>query len=395
MGAVEQTSAERWALGVSTIRDAQDPWRAPAHLLPWLAQSRGVDLWFEDWPEENKRRAIAEAPRLQRLKGTLAGVRGYLALVGARITYERLPSDRHFAGGMTDAQRAEWLGRLPQLRIYPWRGTLQEGLAFAGIAISDDAFAGGDAIHEHERMYIWRDGAETPLHVQVAERAPWSRGGWVERFSYVEPISDAWAAFAELAFADQDHAGRDLARDSLTNVRVQRAGRMEPIDARARTVDAPFELVAQPYAAAEYAAFADIAFLPADERFAAQDRAADHVFRRTYLADPSIAVPDFAEGASLDGHVANMQPVTAVLGVDVSERDASGALFNDGRVVEGFLVSDPASARLARAVEAVRRAQGGTDILVVDSTTFTPVTAGDAPLVGDGITAGQMIERYH
>ena len=86
MRAVERTSAERWNLPLSDILDAQDPWRAPTHLLPWLAQTRGVDLWYDDWPEMTKRRAIARAPALQKLKGTMAAIRGYLDLVSARVT---------------------------------------------------------------------------------------------------------------------------------------------------------------------------------------------------------------------------------------------------------------------------------------------------------------------
>ncbi|WP_245596951.1 phage tail protein I [Leisingera aquimarina] len=112
-------SGTRWALGSEGLPGTLNAWTCPAHLLPWLAQTWGVDLWFDDWPENTQRRAIAEAPRLQRQKGTMAAVRGYLDLVGAKVTYTRGPSDLAFAGGLTDEQRADWLARLPSSRSKP------------------------------------------------------------------------------------------------------------------------------------------------------------------------------------------------------------------------------------------------------------------------------------
>ncbi len=55
------------------IRAVRDPWRCPIQFLPYLAWSRGVDLWYEDWPEDRKRAITADIYRLHALKGTLAG----------------------------------------------------------------------------------------------------------------------------------------------------------------------------------------------------------------------------------------------------------------------------------------------------------------------------------
>ncbi len=410
MLAVEQASAERWALGVDELADTLDAWTCPAHLLPWLAQTRGVDLWYDDWPETTKRRAIAEVPRLQRLKGTMAAVRGYLELVGARATYLRAPSDRAFAGGMTQAQRNEWLGRLPQLRLYPFRDSIQPDAALA-----DEESAAGDEVNLEafmaldpargtagERLFVWRYGVETQLTVLEAERAAWSRGGWITRVTAVEPVEIVEGAFADGAALAGDRAdpgdiaGADPVEASAITVTVRDAGVMQPIEIVARTVEAPFEVVAQSFDAPSEAAFADHAALAAGEAGACaiEDRAVEHVFRRTYLADPTVAVPEFADGALPDAFIANFQPVTAVLGIDIGRAMDPDEFFNDGARTGGFLGSDTPNVPLERAVEAVRRAQGGTDIFVIDSTTFTPVTAGDAPRAGDGITAGQMIERY-
>ena len=51
-----------------------DPWRCPAALLPWLAWALSVDVWDKDWSEDRKRRMIAAAPMVHRLKGTRGAV---------------------------------------------------------------------------------------------------------------------------------------------------------------------------------------------------------------------------------------------------------------------------------------------------------------------------------
>lgn len=409
MRASEAVSGARWALGSDELLGTLNPWTCPPDLLPWLAQTRGVDFWFDNWPEATKRRAIAEAPRLQRLKGTMAAVRGYLSLAGARVTYIRAPSDLAFAGGLTPEQRAEWLARLPQLRAYPFRGTVQTGAALAdgdsaagneqepGSFMSLDPAQGAVG----ERLYIWRQGVETALTVLDAERAPWSRGGWITRVTAVEPVDRTTGAFADgEARAGEQHnqgafAGADPMQERAFTVSLRNDGIMQPLELSARSADAVFETVFEAFEPQPDASFADHAVATTSGTCAGADRAAGHVFRRTYLADPDVAVPSFAEGALPSEHIANFQPVTAVLGVDVGRIAQPGSMFNDGSLTDGFLGIDGTDPALSRAVEAVRRAQGGTDIFVIDSTTFTPVTAGDAPRAGDGITAGQMIKRYH
>jgi phage tail P2-like protein len=59
-----------------------DPWRCPSALLPWLAWAWSVDEWDAGWPEEIKRRVIAAAPEVHRLKGTRAAVERALKAIG-------------------------------------------------------------------------------------------------------------------------------------------------------------------------------------------------------------------------------------------------------------------------------------------------------------------------
>lgn len=71
------------------LRDLVDPMKTPARFLPFLAAHESVDLWFEDWPEERKRRMIAQALRLGGIKGTRAAAAAFLEFVDTTIVHKR------------------------------------------------------------------------------------------------------------------------------------------------------------------------------------------------------------------------------------------------------------------------------------------------------------------
>ncbi|HCG6617817.1 TPA: phage tail protein I [Vibrio parahaemolyticus] len=51
-----------------------DPWNCPIELLPWLAWAVSVDSWRSHWPEDVKRRTVANSLDLHRIKGTRPAV---------------------------------------------------------------------------------------------------------------------------------------------------------------------------------------------------------------------------------------------------------------------------------------------------------------------------------
>ncbi len=84
-----------------------DPYRTPVRFLPWLAAHHSVDLWYDDWSEERKREMIAQcagvstdypASPLAVLKGTLVGLKRYLAFVDADII-DRIAHPARFTFG--------------------------------------------------------------------------------------------------------------------------------------------------------------------------------------------------------------------------------------------------------------------------------------------------------
>lgn len=56
---------------ISTI---WNPWKCPLQLLPFLAHAVSVDVWSNEWTEEQKRKVIAASPLVHRLKGTFGAI---------------------------------------------------------------------------------------------------------------------------------------------------------------------------------------------------------------------------------------------------------------------------------------------------------------------------------
>lgn len=67
------------------IKTLWDPWTCPASLLPWLAWANSVDDWQESWPEQIKRRVVADAFEVHRYKGTPYSVQKALDSLGVQI----------------------------------------------------------------------------------------------------------------------------------------------------------------------------------------------------------------------------------------------------------------------------------------------------------------------
>ena len=64
----------------------------PVELLPYLAWALGVEEWDSDWPDPVKRSAVADAFRIHREKGTLAGLKRVLMNAGAEYEYTERPA---------------------------------------------------------------------------------------------------------------------------------------------------------------------------------------------------------------------------------------------------------------------------------------------------------------
>ncbi len=64
------------------IRNLWNSDKCPAVFLPWLAWALSVDLWNDEWSEEQKRAVIKASIGIHRIKGTPVAVEKYLEALG-------------------------------------------------------------------------------------------------------------------------------------------------------------------------------------------------------------------------------------------------------------------------------------------------------------------------
>tara|TARA_R110002124_G_scaffold284368_1_gene461504 strand:- start:25009 stop:26253 length:1245 start_codon:yes stop_codon:yes gene_type:complete len=107
-------------LDIDALRRMRDPWAASLAHLPFLAWGRGVDLWFEDWPEYRKRRITSQIYQMKGLKGTLPGLSSYLDFVDARIEEAILPPCGVVARPYGAERLQRFLERFAEIRLYPF-----------------------------------------------------------------------------------------------------------------------------------------------------------------------------------------------------------------------------------------------------------------------------------
>jgi hypothetical protein len=109
------------ALGPELIDSVIDPETIPFALLPWLAWQLRVNIWDPGWSEARKRWVVANSIALHRLKGTLAGIKGYLNLVDTTVVDAIVPPAKTFlCPAYSQAERDAFLAMFPQLRVYPY-----------------------------------------------------------------------------------------------------------------------------------------------------------------------------------------------------------------------------------------------------------------------------------
>ncbi|MEO0497872.1 MAG: phage tail protein I, partial [Pseudomonadota bacterium] len=73
LGRVLDASPRLDEIDVDIIRRAKSAADCDVELLPFLAWERGVNLWFDDWPEWKKRRITAQIYEMLALVGTVPG----------------------------------------------------------------------------------------------------------------------------------------------------------------------------------------------------------------------------------------------------------------------------------------------------------------------------------
>jgi phage tail P2-like protein len=83
--AIERVLARRLERLTTAVDAVLDPYACPIAFLPFLAWAVSVDVWRSDWPEAQKRAAVAASLAVHRRKGTVAGVKAALNALNARV----------------------------------------------------------------------------------------------------------------------------------------------------------------------------------------------------------------------------------------------------------------------------------------------------------------------
>lgn len=389
------TSAARRPLPAHIVRDAVNPWTCPPHLLPWLAWSWSIDLWNDGWTVERKRRVIARAIRLHRLKGTEAGLREHIELVDAELKQVVVPPQKAFASRtLAKDEMDAWLMTMPQIRVYLAKefGSA-EGLSFAGYFVGHSfaCFDAGRALLGRAAR-LWDRDVETRLIIADVTTATEERQALqTERVSI--PGAAGYGAF-EGRYSGHCYAGavavearlvtfrQSLTYDHRTSALSLASARpsLDPVDVRAERISTTGQ--------DSYSAFPRRFVLHC---FAREDQAPWMLFDRVVLHDPARAVPRVAAWSFVNHSRIGHPPFTAKAVIDLKKRiHPRTALAERGFVGHHFARPEDPTRRRDTDL-AVRVSKSARDrILVTNKLTRPRVFADGIPMDGSVKIGGRL-----
>lgn len=400
--AAEQASASRWrGLDAGLVSRSKDPATCPEHLLDFLAYELSVDVWNDAWAVERKRWAIANAIRLHRLKGTEAGIRAHLELAGAQLVRAVVPPAKSFlVQTKTAADRARFLARYPQLRIYPFAERLESASGvFLGSGSSSRFFGrmfpersrSQSRYRREARLYEPRTGEETVLTRRIVRREAAYAGTVYDHEEVVLPAAKRGSYVGDRPAAASYFCVTDAPKRTYT-VRVGR-----PYEAAIGKVDYvtvvpgldPINQV--PELVREHGARHGGSFIgePFHRRFLVGSRAWQRLYERFWLLDPTRDVSDLRGpmGSYLGTTRFGMPAHNAELKIAVRGRRTRRAF---GRYMHGHLLRhDPAPLDAAKA--AVRSSKRLSDRILLDTRTRRPARASD-PIDIETYRLGQYVK---
>lgn len=108
-------------IAAEIIKVQWNPWQISERNLPFLAWAMGVNLWEEWWSLEFKRWWVANQWWLKSIRGTRRGLEEFTRAVGGDVRRVITPPARTYPQPkLTDEQRAAYVARFQQLRLYPY-----------------------------------------------------------------------------------------------------------------------------------------------------------------------------------------------------------------------------------------------------------------------------------
>ena len=379
-------------------REVWNPWTCPPQFLEVLAHAFSVDLWLDSWPEDRKRRVIANAIRLHRIKGTERGLRDHVAYMDGEVRQILVPPQRIFASRtLTKAEMDAWLLTMPQIRVYLAKEVgSAKGLSFVSHDFFGHAFArfdAGRALYGRAAR-LWDSGEEIPVRTvdlrterrqsvaRITERVslPGQAGAalfvgcyWGHGYVGVNAVTKP----ARIVTYTLDHSYEyEVSTLALNTVDTG----LEPVDVRSERVSANGE----------------------DRRGAFPGRFVGHcyyrpdrgewlLYDRVILHDPARAAPKVRAWSFYNHSHIGIQPFTAKVVIDAKTTAPRGALFaSHGFIGRQFARAEDSSKRDAINL-AARVSKAARDrILVTNKLTRHRTFADGLPLDGS-VTFGDRV----
>jgi hypothetical protein len=151
------------------VRPFQIP---PAH-LPWLAWGLSVDLWEPEWAEEQRRTLAARSLPMHARKGTQFSISEHIRIMGGDPRrYIVPPANTFMMEAFTGEERASFLARFPQLRIFPFvarERAVGNSRFLSGPDGPPSAFCGWARVNSRwvRTAKLWDRGEETTLTIRA------------------------------------------------------------------------------------------------------------------------------------------------------------------------------------------------------------------------------------
>jgi len=401
--AVDLTAARIDDLPVD-VRKLVKPYEIPSHHLPWLSWGLSVDLWEADWTEAKHRSLTARSLPMHARKGTEASIAEHIRIMGADPRRFIVPPAKTFmTPALTDDERAAYLDRFAQLRLYPFvaRGTYPFGHFTSKAFGREKAYLNASCIKDIgawsryvRTAKLWDRGDETTLTV----RAVTPEGvGRFDAAEYDEVIL-APKPTAAIHLDAPPKAQSFLIDDFGVRQRIVRIPRDASYSYRLgretyTTVYPDGELIdVRPQPVAEIHEGQPTALYTMRRQFIASKClpptiAWRYLYERWYLHDPE-RVPDERKQSTHVGYTRlGMPPYHAEVRTRIVGRHLPRTAQ---QFVNGFLLRGNRKP-IADVREAIRVSKSLRDKILLDTKTFRRPRAGDRIKVGT-LTLGRYIE---
>lgn len=382
----------------AAIRVSKDVLSAPANFIPYLAFERFIGVWNDEWPIEKKRVVLAKAFRLHRLVGTEQGLREAIEIAGGDLLKLVVPPAKTFLSpNTTPEQRAKFLSRYPQLRIYAQRSRGKAKGIFPGthrgfveryFPLASEAF-----FRALPRAFIWDYGVETEL--TVLQRRYTTETMTSEERIDLRQRSKRRKNHYGIPGGDRVFALKSTAPKRIFSIHTRTTLEVPGQDKLARRVVTPSldpinivaDMVRERGVRKTAVAGRAIAGSKRFYGFLQASRANERVYRRTYLFDPSRSLQ--AKGAFTFLGAARLGMPAHNAEITVRLRYKRHRLMFD-RFCRGFLMSR-SKVELDLLKQAIRSHKRLSDRILLTTKTIAPVTAGINRRAGV-FHAGQIVE---